>query len=288
MTGVSDGAQRPPGVQPVPPVEPPIPPREDTQPLPLPPRPPGAEAPSPGAEAPPPAGPAASGGPLGSPPAPRTVATVAAIALTAIAVLVLVAVVLNVTTANSAERRAAEEAEGALGVPVDVELVGFPVGLRLLLGAPVDARLEARDVPLEGTSAQLTRLEVQADDVIVDRGADGGITAERALFVAELDDEAVQSLIGIVGRLPLTDVELANGVARLAVAGFPLIDATAEIEGGDVVFRVTAPIANLISVRLELADLPLGFTADDVEIRRGVLRLRGSAEDLRLEAPDAS
>jgi hypothetical protein len=158
------------------------------------------------------------------------------------------------------------------------------VGLRLLTGGRVDARATARDVPLEGTEATLTRLEVELFEARVDRAGDGAIEARSATFRAELEDDAVQQLIGFAGRIPLTNIELGNGVARFSFAGFALLDATAGIEDGRVVFNLTAPIANLVNVRLQLEELPFGFEADTVEIRPGVLRLTGSAVDLRLEA----
>jgi hypothetical protein len=265
-----------------------IPPREDTQPIPLPSGVGGVGGASAAGEPTPPPGVA-----VGEPPPPgrlgrrATWIGLAAAGLLVLAVIAFFAV--NATVAGNAERQAEEEASAALGVPANVRLQGFPVGIRLLLGAPVDGRLTARDVPLEGTEATLTRLEVDAVNVVIERGGEGALLAERATFVAELDDDAVQQLIGIVGRLPLTNIELANGVARLSVAGFSLIDATADVEAGQVVFRLASPLGSLdflgrfSNVPLELDALPLGFEVTDVEIRRNLLRLRGSATDLRLE-----
>jgi hypothetical protein len=249
--------------------EPPIPPREDTQPLPV------ATEPGPHHAAPPIAPPPSQGVTLG-----RT----GAIVLLAVGLVVVVLATLNVVVARSAETRAEEQATQALGVPVDVRLRGFPVGLRLLSGGRVDATASAQDVPLEGTAATLTQLEVDLVDARVDRAGAGAIEARSATFRAELDDDAVQQLIGIAGRIPLTNIELGNGIARFSFAGFALLDATAEIEGGRVVFNLTAPIANLVNVRLQLEELPFGFQAESVEIRRGVLRLTGSAQELRLES----
>jgi hypothetical protein len=55
------------------------------------------------------------------------------------------------------------------------------------------------------------------------------------------------------------------------------------------VLRLASPLGsldflgNLSRVPLQLGELPLGFAITDVEIRRDVLRLRGTTVDLRLE-----
>jgi hypothetical protein len=247
--------------------EPAIPPREDTQPLPV---------AGPVANPPPQAAAADPGG-------VRGLGRTGAIVLLAVGVVVVVLATLNVVIARSAETRAEEQASLAAGTPVDVRLRGFPVGLRLLTGGRVDASASARDVPLEGTTATLTRLDVEFTDARVDRAGDGAIEAREATFTAEMDADAVRQLIGIAGRIPLTSIELANGIARFSFAGFALLDATARVDEGRVVFNLTAPIANIVNVELQLEELPFGFVADSVEIRPGLLRLTGSGEDLRLE-----
>jgi hypothetical protein len=242
--------------------EPPVPPREDTQPIPIQER-PVVSPPVSGRSSPPP--------------------RAAIVGAVAVVLALTTLVVLNLIVARQAQTRAEQQAQMAIGAPVDVDLRGFPVGLRLLSGARLDARVRARDVPLEGTAATLTSLVVDLQDARLDRTGEGAIEARQATFTAELDDDAVQQLIGLPGRIPLADVELGNGVARFTIARFPLLDATAAVEDGRVVFQLTAPIANLLDVQLQLDELPLGFRADHVEIRRGVLRLEGSARDLRLE-----
>lgn len=224
------------------------------------------------------------------PPAPRRRPGWALIATGVVFVLLAVGLLIaNNALGRTAEQRAADRAEAALGVPVDVTLSGWPVGLRLLTGQPIDVRLEAREVPLPGTTAILDRLELELEEVPVDLDAldqpEPELRAARGSFVAELGDDAVQNQIGFVGRIPLVDVELRSGVVRLNLARFPVIDATAEIDNGQVVFRPTAPIAAFASIELRLEELPFGFEATDVEIRRGVLRLSGAATDVRLAPP---
>lgn len=267
------------------PHEPPIPPREDTQPIPIappnavpPPQEPPPNAVPPPEEPPPDVTPVAAVRPPAAGPSRAVI-----IAALAVVLILGIALVLNLVVARQAQSRAEEHALAAIGAPVDVDLRGFPVGLRILTGGRLDARVRARDVPLEGTDAILSSLVIILDDVRLDREGDGAIEALHAQFTAELDDDAVQQLIGLPGRIPLADVELGSGIARFSIARFPVLDATAAIEDGQVVFRLTAPIANLLNVRLQLDDLPMGFRADSVEIRRDVLRLEGSAVNLRLE-----
>ena len=213
----------------------------------------------------------------------------AAVGGVVLVLLVLGLLVVNAAIGRNAEQLAADHAEEAVGVPVDVRLSGWPVGLRLLTGQPVDVRIEARDVPLPDTAAVIDRFELELDEVPVDRdllaGPEPELHAAEGRFVVELGDEAVQQLVGPVGRIPLVDIELRSGVARLSIARFPVIDATAEVEDGAIVFRPTAPIGGFIQVELRIDELPFGFRADDVEIRRGLLRLSGSATDVRLAPP---
>jgi hypothetical protein len=240
----------------------PIPPRDDTEPLP----------------------PVAGG-----PPAPAgrwRAGRALAVAGGLCALLVVAALIANAAVARAAEERAAERAEAAVGGQVDVRLSGWPVGLRLLTGRPVDVRIRARAVPVPGSEAVVDLVELELDGVPVDfallEEPAPELQAAAGRFVVELGDDAVQQLVGPVGRLPLVDIELRSGVARLNVARFPVIDATAGIEDGQVVFRPTAPIGTFAAVALRVAELPFGFEADDVEIRPGVLRLTGSASDVRL------
>lgn len=198
-----------------------------------------------------------------------------------IGVVVVGLLVANALLTGGAERRVAERVESAIGSDADVQLDGWPVGPKVLSGQPLDARIVARDVPLAGTSAALTLLVVELDDVVVPEGAEP-LRSQRGRFTAEFDAAAVQQLVGIVGRLPLTDVELRNGVARLQVVGFPVIDATAELSDGEVAFRPTTPLASLLTVSLQIEALPLDLEPATVRIREDVLRLEGPSNDLLL------
>lgn len=236
---------------------------------------------------------AEAGGSPRSPAEPRPrPSPLARAAVVAGAVLVLVAVALlgvNAWMTRSAEEAAAEHASEALGARASVRLRGWPVGLRLAAGSPVDAVVQATDVPITESAAVVSRLVIELDDVVIDRQAltdgTGGLEAARGRFVAELGPDAVEEAAGLIGQLPLVGVELRRGVARLSVAGFPVLDATAEVVDGAVVFTPTAPLGSFARVELELGALPFGFRAHDVEIRRDALRLEGSATAIRLDAP---
>lgn len=206
-----------------------------------------------------------------------------------LAIVVVGLVAADRALAGAAEGRAAERAEEVLGAPADVQLTGWPVGWRLVAGRPVDVVLSARDVPLPDGDGVLDVLEVELDGVRAGLGMldepSSPLRAEQGRFVAELGDDAVQQRLGVVGRIPLVDVELRSGVVRLNVARFPAIDATAEIDDGQVLFRPTAPIAGFVEVELRLEELPFGFVVDDVTVRPGTLRLSGSATNLDLGRP---
>lgn len=198
-----------------------------------------------------------------------------------VGVVVVGLLVANALVTGSAEGRVAQAVESAIGSEVDVRLGGWPVGPRVLRRKPLDVRIVARDVPLAGTSAALPLLMLELDDVTVPDGGEP-LRSATGRFTAEFDAAAVQQLIGIVGRLPLTDVELRNGVARLQVVGFPVVDATAELSDGEVIFRPTTPLASFLTVTLQIEALPLDLEPRTVQIREDVLRLQGSSDDLVL------
>lgn len=200
-----------------------------------------------------------------------------------VALLVLVALVVNALVTSRAEEEAAARIAEEVGAEAQVTISRWPTGLRLLAGEPVDATVAARDVPLEGSPAVIDRLDLDATGVVLSLAGDGGLTAEDVTFTADIDEEGVRQLAGVLGQIPLTDIQLRNGVARLTVALFPVVDATAEVDDGQIVLRPTAPIGSFVSVGLPIGELPLGFTFTDVEIRDGLLRLTGGATDFVLE-----
>ncbi|MBA2319258.1 MAG: LmeA family phospholipid-binding protein [Euzebyales bacterium] len=251
----------------------PIPPRDDTQELPLPPRVDQREQPPVPPEDPVPA--------VAAPP-PSRAGRAAGVALAVLGLLVTGVLVANAVITSQAEQRAAERIAREVGASATVSVSHWPAGLRLLAGAPVDATVVATDVPLEGSAAAVDRLELELVGATLPSDDAGALRVESATFVAELDTDAVRQLMGVIGRIPLTDIELRNGVVRLSAVGFPLVDATAAVEGDRVVFRPAAPLGALITVGVEIGDLPFGFEPEEVEVRDDVLRLRGSASDLEL------
>jgi hypothetical protein len=244
----------------------PAPARDDTQPL-----------------------PPVPGPPDGPPPRTHPGRRWAAVAGVIVALLTVGLLIANGAIGRAAEERAAAHAAAALGGPVDVSLSGWPVGLRLLTGRPVDVRLAATDVVLPDGAGVVDRLELELDGVPVDftllDEPEPELRAAAGRFSVELGEDTVAQQLGVIGRLPLTAVELRSGVARLTVANIPVIDATADVEDGEIVFRPTAPFGAFAEVALRIEELPFGFQADDVTIRPGVLQLTGSATDVRLAPP---
>lgn len=181
--------------------------------------------------------------------------------------------------ASTVEGRVAEQVERELGAPVDVELRGFPVGFRSLTGELPAAELHGRDVPLPDSAATLTELRLSLTDVRVDRDR-GRIEAASAQVTATLDDAAVEELLGVLGRLPLVDLELQPGALRLNVLGFAVADAAVRADDGDLVFGLAAPLNQLVPGELRLDELPLGLHVDRVRLRTDEMELHGRIEPL--------
>lgn len=200
----------------------------------------------------------------------------------ALIVGVLAALAIDAALRSSIESRVAEEAERELGGTVDVELQGFASGLRSLSGRVPGAEVHGREVPLPDTAATMTELHLSMTDVRVDRAA-GRLEASTALVDVTFDAEAVEEFIGVLGRVPLVDIELRPGTLRLRVGGFSVADATVRVDQGALVISLTAPLDRILPGQLRLTDFPLGFRPDDVTISEGQMRLHGRAEPLVIE-----
>ena len=232
---------------------------------------------------PPPAGesPSASDGHPAGPPrqAPNRAVI---IGLAVVAVLGAVFLLVNNLVAASAASQAEDALAESLEFNADVTVTRWPAGFRLLVGAPVDARIAGDDVPLVGTGAVLSSLELQMSDVTLpDNGQ--ALHAEQAEFVAEFDEDGFADLLGFFGDVPLTDIELRDGTARLRVARFPVVDAEITARDGEIYVQPTAPLSTVIGeIPLPIGDLPLGFEVEEIYIDRGSLELHGSAQDFTL------
>jgi hypothetical protein len=184
-----------------------------------------------------------------------------------------------------AEQRVAARIERTLGSPADVDLEGWPVSLRLLQGSVPTARLTATDVPLEGR-AVLNRLDVELTDVKVDisdlrRNSKRLPPADEGTFSAQLSAASVAAMIGIPPNL--AELQFREGGIRLRAAGVQ-VEADVVAERGDVVVRLDGPLARLLGgaeYALDLSGQPGSPSVREVEIRDGVMTVRGTLDDVR-------
>lgn len=218
-----------------------------------------------------------------------------------VTIVVLVAIVLLVNSglADRAERQISERATAELGAAAEVELGGFPVGLRLLLNRVPEAVLRADGVPIPGRNASLSSLEVRLEDARFSlqdlaAGADLPVRAEDATFRAELDGPA---LLALAGAPPLVQrIDLVNGEVQFVVGGAGGVGAAAVaaavgVRGGDLVLRPLSELppeaGGLDELVVPLQGLPGGAVVTDARVEAGRLVLTGSASDLLL-APEGS
>ena len=193
-------------------------------------------------------------------------------------------VVGDLALTSYAEERTAARVEQALEAEAEVDLDGWPVALRLLLGSIPTARVTAADVPLK-RGATLDRLEVELTDVEVNvadlRSNPGELPpAASGTFTAQLSEESVAGML----RVPedVVRVRLRDGVVVLRAAGVRL-RAEVVAADGDVVVRLAGPLARLVGgaqLSIDLSDEPGAPAVDEVEIRHGVMVVRGTLEDV--------
>lgn len=184
-----------------------------------------------------------------------------------------------------AERRTEARVERTLDAETDVDLDGWPVSVRLLMGVIPTARVRATDVPLEN-GATLDRLDVELTDVEVDladlRANPKRLPpAQEGTFSARLGEASVTAMLGI--PTGLAEVQLRPGVVRLGAAGLR-VDADVVAEDGDVVVRLQGPLAQLLGgaeFPIDLSREPGSPWVTEVEIRDGVMIVRGTLEDVR-------
>ena len=167
----------------------------------------------------------------------------------------------------------------------EVDLDGWPVSLRILLGSIPTARVRATGVPLDN-GATLDRLDVELTDVEVNvadlrANADRLPPAEEGTFTARLSESSVAGMMGI--PTGLAEVQLRDGVVRLSAAGIRL-DAEVVAEGGDAIVRMRGPLAQLLGgaeLPIDLSKEPGAPSVSEVQIRNGVMIVRGTLEDVR-------
>lgn len=205
--------------------------------------------------------------------------------------LVLVGLLLAVDqwVASTAERRAEDLVSEELGAPADVELRGFPVGLRVLMGSVSEAVVRAEDVPVQ-RGPRIERLVVRLTDVQIARG--GGVRelprAETATFAALVAEEHLRELVTVPASV--LDITLEEGRARIELLGRG-VPADVVAEGGNVVLRPRDPIA----LALGLGRIPIDLSRQtgrpevrEVEVREDALVLRGVLREFQRETGETA
>jgi len=207
------------------------------------------------------------------------------------------ALVVNQVLADRAERQIAEQATAEIGATTDVELSGFPVGLRVLFNQVPRAALRADGVPVPGRDAQLESLDVRLEDARLSladlaQGRELPIRAEAATFRAELDGAGLLAIAAappLLQRIDLLDTELRFVLGGAGGVGGVTLPASVGVREGDLVLRPAgeaAGQAGLTELVVPLEQLPAGAVVTDARVEAGRLVLTGSVSDLML-APDA-
>ena len=156
-------------------------------------------------------------------------------------------VIANGLIAWQIERRLETNLEDELGFAVDVDLSGWPVVPRLLLGSVPQARATARNVAVAGTGASISLVQFTLEDVRWKRQRlgpmDPPVQAEDARFRVEVTQEELQDLLG--GESKVADVRLADGRVRITGAGGLAANFDVAASGGSVVLRPEMPVFDL-------------------------------------------
>lgn len=202
-------------------------------------------------------------------------------------VVLVIAALVDRQVTEQAEEQASERVSTELGAPADVDLMGWPVSLRLLLGSVPRVAVTASDVPIPGQPANIDALDVVLLDaeLRLDSLRETGIPvrARTGTFSATLSGEDVYALAGspaVVDR-----VELGVGVVRFVLAGdVGVIDVVATLQGEDLVLQATDTVIAVPPVSISLAELPAGARVESYAIEDGEIVLRGTVQDVLLES----
>lgn len=181
------------------------------------------------------------------------------------------------------EQRTARETSRTLDADTVVDLEGWPVGVRALMGTIPQATVVAEDVPLDN-GASLDRLDVVLRDVDVDvnrLGDPDRLPAARSgEFEAVLGEEGVVAMLGLPSGV--ADVTLEQGVVRVRAAGLE-VEADVEARDGNVIVSLAGPLEQLLGgaeYPIDLSQEPGSPYVEEVEIRDGRLFVRGVLDDV--------
>jgi hypothetical protein len=200
----------------------------------------------------------------------------------AVAVILLAALGADAAVTALAEQQAAREATAALAAPTSVDLRGWPVSLRLVLGGLPEVDVRSSAVPLGDTGAALTSLDATLTDVSADlgellaAGRRAPVRARGGRFTAVLDEAGVERLAG----LPIT-ITLGDGTVEL-IAPRLRVEATAAVGDGGLILRPLARGLERFAVRIPLEGLPPGLVVEQVRVEPGRVIVEGPVQDLVL------
>lgn len=201
--------------------------------------------------------------------------------LLALALVAGVALAADDWLAGKAEQRAGQVAGATLGAPARVEVPGRPFVLHVLRGRLPTALVQARQVPVPGTGAVVSRLELELHGVRLSPSAllGGGPAAgrlpeaESGTFLAVLDEQALRTWLGVPDAL---DLRLAGGEVRLNIAGQVLAVRPEARDGGVTLGQ----LPGLPRLQADLHGLPGGPWVERVDVRLGAIEISGTLRDL--------
>lgn len=184
--------------------------------------------------------------------------------------------------AAEAEDRAEAALRERLGTEVDVELFGWPVGLRLLLGTVPRATVSSTG--MEASGLRVGRVTAELTDVRVPRRADRLPTAETATFTAVVSEEDLRAALGAPDQI--LSLRLRPGVVVLSAVGLE-VEADVVARDGAVVVEPRDALSALLSLgslRVDLSGAPAAPTVREVEVQDGRLLIRGVLAGIATDA----
>jgi hypothetical protein len=190
------------------------------------------------------------------------------------ALLVAALATVNYGLASTAEDRVERRVSNAIGSPADVDLGGWPVGLRLALGRIPRIDVLARDVSLGQGDARLPYVRAELEEVAL--GIGGGHIPGPGLpdfasgrFQTDLEPDTLAAYLA--ARHAVDDVAVRAERVRVLVNG-EAHDASPDVHGGVAVLRTANG-----DLELELDEaLPGDAEVERARIVDGRLRLVGS------------
>lgn len=190
-------------------------------------------------------------------------------------------VVVDLVIERLGERRAEDRVAAEIGTPVEVDLQGWPVGLRLLTGRVPQAEITAQDVPLRG-QIEVDHLEVVLADVRLGlrdlrSPPDAVPPARSGHFEAHIGGDATYRLAAVPASVASLRIE--DGAVRLQLLGLEAAG-DVRVRDGRVLIVPRTPVGALLAseIPLDLSDQPGRPRIREAEIDGDTLVIRGTLE----------